>query len=180
MTPRRALRALIAVAVAALPVVAFGLPARADVNPGYATYDDGDTDDVGDAIETLTAEADLALLTPTCRPGTATKHAAITYKDAAGQATFGLSHDVTWSWNCKIVTAISHTSEPTIYQPQYSFEGYLHNSTSPGGHPTATATVQGRFGICDHLVGDVCLLERDPDIVWRVDAQGHAKATTTP
>jgi hypothetical protein len=180
MNPRRTLGALTAMAVAVLPVVAVGQPARADVNPGYTTYDDGDTNDVGGALETLTAEADVALLAPTCKPGTETRHAGITYSDAAGLSTFGLTHEVTWSWNCKIVTAISHHSEPIIYQPEYSFDGYVHNSTSPTGHPTATATVQGRFGICERLAGDVCLLERDPSIVWRVDAQGHAKVTITP
>jgi hypothetical protein len=176
------IRLLTAVSVLAFstPLLA-RVPARAETATlGYTTYDESDADDAGSLLGTVAAETDLALLGPKCTPGTRTLHAGITYEDALGQNTFGLSHDVTWSYDCKRVTAISHRSQPTVYQPQYTFAGYLHNSTSPPGGPTATATVQGRFGICEQLSGDVCVLERDPSIVWRVDAQGHGKATTTP
>jgi hypothetical protein len=65
-------------------------------------------------------------------------------------------------------------------QPPYSFQGYLVNSKSPTGQRKATATAQGRFGICEDVAGEVCLFERDPSIVWNVDAGGKANAKSTP
>lgn len=125
--------------------------------------------------------ADQGVVAAACTPrSNLTKHATILYRDALGQPTFAWHHDVTYSYNCKVVTRISHRSYAEVFQPQYTFAGYLANSISPAGHRKATATAQGRFGICDDTFGDTCLLERDPSIVWHVDAGGKAYATSTP
>ena len=170
---------LAAAGVAVLLGGAHIVPAHA-ANLGYETYSEDDDDIVGNTLDTVVSETDLGLAVSRCVPGSASRKASIRYKDALGQPTFELWHTVTWSWDCKKVTKLSHTSGPVIYQPQYSFAGYLQNTVGNPGQPTGAATVQGRFGICDDTVVTTCVLERDPTITWKVDAQGHAKSTITP
>jgi hypothetical protein len=165
-----------------LAVVPGTARAHADVNPGWQATDDGDavsTDIVSDPV--VDGLADLGLTASKCVAHTnVPKHATIIYSDAAGQPTYAWHHDIVYSYDCKTVTRITHSSYPEIFQPEYTFAGYVVNSVTPAGQRTATATAQGRFGICESIVGETCALERDPSIVWHVDAGGKAYAKTTP
>lgn len=109
-----------------------------------------------------------------------TKHASITYSDAAGLPTYAFFHDVTFEWNCKVVTRVSRSVRYEIYQPQYSFAGYVQNSVTPSNRAAVTSSAQGRFGLCQSAVGSTCLLERQPSITWRIEATGRATVKTTP
>lgn len=182
--------------LAAVPVLALALTclpisttAHASSIGGVETWDDGDQASADLVLDPATTGADevvesspiaLELQLSRCTAANnVTKHATITYTDAAGQPTFAWHHDITYSYNCKVVTRITHTSSAVIFQPQYTFHGYIVNSVSPAGQKKATASAQGRFGICESVVGDVCALERDPSIVWHVDSAGKAYATST-
>ncbi|HWL34623.1 MAG TPA: hypothetical protein VNQ77_00380 [Frankiaceae bacterium] len=173
---------LVALAAAMLPLAA---PAQADsyVDLGYEFTNDGDTEGADLVLDTVVESlaGDFQMLPARCTPrSNVVKQSVITYYDAAGLPTYAFHHDMTFSYNCKVVTKLTHRPWYEIFQPQYSFNGYVANSVSPTGHKKGTATAQGRFGICQTTVGSVCLLERDPSIVWHVDFTGKAYAKATP
>lgn len=115
-----------------------------------------------------------------CRSGTRTVTTRILYRDAAGLPAFSLESAVTFSWNCRVVTRISQVPKPETYQPHYRFTGYVHRNVSPTGQKSGKASVQGRFGICQTIVGETCVMERVPLIATTVYANGRATQKTTP
>ena len=180
---RRLAIALVTLGVAFLPSTA-AVHANA-VDLGYEFTTDADPegpDLVTDFMtETIVNDLGVGMMASRCTPASnRSKHATITYYDNAGLPTYAFHHDITFSYNCKVVTKITHRPWYEIFQPQYSFNGYLVNAVSPAGQKKATAKAQARFGICTDVVGDVCALERDPSIVWNVDFTGKAYAKSTP
>lgn len=169
-------------AVTAILGMALGVasPASADVGvPSAADITALATASVvlgtADSDETPLADAAAAA---NCTPGTRTVHAKIVYKDAAGNNAFAWHHNVTWSWNCTKITSASHDSYLVVFEPPYSFGGYLANTLTGVGTATVNAFAQGRVGICSGVVVEGCFLENDPAIGWQVTARGGAKVVT--
>ena len=72
--------------------------------------------------------------------------------------------------------SVSHSSGAIIYDPIYSFDGYLANTVTGVGQATVHAEAQGRIGICTHVGVDGCFMVRDPGIMWVLSATGSARA----
>lgn len=150
---------------------------------GWETYSEADSDThVGATVVELVAD-EVGVGTTTgsqCQPGSSSRNAHILYRDPTGLPTFAFFSTVSWAWDCKKVTRVSQSLRPEVYQPQYTFAGYAHRNVSPAGQKTATASAQARFGICQNIAGQTCVLERVPTISWKVYANGKVTSKTTP
>lgn len=181
-------RTIVAAAAIGSTLLAGSGPASADATDlGFTFVTDADDETPHGAVEVVVEQVDLgeeagALGTAKCVAASTprTKRARIEFRDAAGLPTFTFFHDVTFKWNCKVVTSLTRTVRYEIYQPQYSFAGYVHNSVTPVNRQVVTSSAQARFGICQDVAGQVCVLERQPSITWKVDATGRATVKQTP
>lgn len=182
------MRLLIAAALVAAGAVTTTTSATAippvGVNLGYETYSDADSD-----TSALTSAPDLAVdelaangygSGSGCRAQSRVNKASIVYRDAAGLPTFGFFSTISWAQDCRKITGISQVLNAEVYQPQYRFSGYVHRNVSPPGGKTASASGQARFGICQTVVGETCVLERLPAIAWKVYANGKSVSKVTP
>lgn len=176
-----------AAALLVAPGAHAGGPGTDVPNLGWRYYDDGDDESAQGLVDlginlSGAGDAGQSIGAKKCVPRTSpiTKHARIEYTDAAGLPTFTFFHDVTFTWNCKTVNLRGRSVRYTIYQPQYTFAGYVQNSTTPSGRAVVSSAAQGRFGICEQVAGTVCALERQPSITWKIDATGRATVKQTP
>lgn len=180
---RLIIAAAAAAAVAVSPLAASAMTTPRPASVASVVSPTSDAIAAGEAVSVtglLTSDADLGLAdvenASNCHAGWRTVHASITYDDVTGAPAWTWWHYVTFHYTCTKVDIVEHSSGATIYNPIYSFGGYLANTVTGVGQATVHVEAQGRIGICTHVVVDGCFMERDPGIMWVLTATGGAKA----